>query len=48
MINILESNLRLLTDRRKMTLRLLYMSAKIIQMMAFTQIMVIWKPWRSP
>ncbi len=31
-----------------MTLRLLYMSGQIIQMMAFTQIMNIWKPWGSP
>ncbi len=30
------------------TLRLLYISAQITQMMAFTQIMVIWIPWRSP
>ncbi len=27
-----------------MTLRLLYMSAQIMQMMAFTQIMAIWTP----
>ncbi len=24
------------------------MSAQIVQMMAFNQIMVIWTPWRSP
>ncbi len=29
-------------------LRLLYMSAQIVQMMAFTQTMVIWTPWRCP
>ncbi len=31
-----------------MTLRLLYMSTQIVQMMSFTQIMLIWTPWRSP